>query len=286
MGGFSGQLWRHIDDRIRTARESGALCPMATEHHRVESGPVQFSVHVLGAARSKLAALESQRRSGSNPFLHPEPELVVGQLPPSHDLLLNKFPVLDRHVLLVTRDFEPQSAALSSGDFAAVSACLDDGDGLVFFNSSTVAGASQIHKHLQLVPLPIGFGPGRTPIEHLLEKVPRGEIGRVPALGFAHQVHVCGDPPSWIDREQMQRVFQTLFGTASRSRSEHPFNLLLTRRWMMLVPRRRECFEGISVNALGFVGSLLVRDRSELERVREVGPLTVLSAVAGVDGQD
>jgi ATP adenylyltransferase/5',5'''-P-1,P-4-tetraphosphate phosphorylase II len=60
-----------------------------------------------------------------------------------------------------------------------------------------------------------------------------------------------------------------------------PHDLLATRRWMMVVPRSRERFEGVSVNALGFAGSLLVRDREQLEVVRRHGPLAVLQ---GIDG--
>lgn len=247
---------------------------------------MHWVVHELGWIHRKLAFTDSQRLHGDDPFRTPEADLLIGRISPTHLVVLNKFPVLDAHILITTERFEYQYDPLSHQDFEAVQRCLDELDGLAFFNSSVVAGASQLHKHLQLVPLPIGFGPGRTPIEHLLERVPRGEVGHVPELDFAHQVQVCGDPPSWIDGEQIQRVFWALFDAVSRGRSEQPFNLLLTRRWMMVVPRRRECFEGISVNALGFVGSLLVRDRSQLERVREVGPLTVLSAVAGVGGQD
>jgi ATP adenylyltransferase len=49
---------------------------------------------------------------------------------------------------------------------------------------------------------------------------------------------------------------------------------------MLAVPRAREKFEGISVNALGFAGSLFVRDEAEAARVRATGPM-VLAAVAG-----
>jgi ATP adenylyltransferase len=60
-----------------------------------------------------------------------------------------------------------------------------------------------------------------------------------------------------------------------------PYNLLVTRRWMLAVPRSREKFGSISVNALGFAGSLFVRDDAEMTRLRAVGPMGVLRAVAG-----
>jgi len=49
---------------------------------------------------------------------------------------------------------------------------------------------------------------------------------------------------------------------------------------MLIVARSRECFETISINALGFAGLLFVRTHAELERVRAVGPMRVLRAVA------
>ncbi len=58
-----------------------------------------------------------------------------------------------------------------------------------------------------------------------------------------------------------------------------PYNLLVTRDWMLLVPRSAEAYESISVNALGFAGSLLVRDERELELVCERGPMAVLREV-------
>jgi ATP adenylyltransferase len=58
------------------------------------------------------------------------------------------------------------------------------------------------------------------------------------------------------------------------------YNLLLTRRWMLLTPRVAESYAGISVNALGFAGCLLVHDRQQLALLKHVGPMTVLQQVA------
>jgi ATP adenylyltransferase len=58
-----------------------------------------------------------------------------------------------------------------------------------------------------------------------------------------------------------------------------PYNLLVTDRWMLVVPRSRERFEGISINALGFAGALLVRDPAQLAAVERAGPMSVLRHV-------
>jgi sulfate adenylyltransferase (ADP) / ATP adenylyltransferase len=68
-------------------------------------------------------------------------------------------------------------------------------------------------------------------------------------------------------------------GALSDGRQTAPYNLLATRRWMLVVPRGRERYESISINALGFAGSLFVRHEAEVELVRRVGPMAVLGAV-------
>ena len=58
------------------------------------------------------------------------------------------------------------------------------------------------------------------------------------------------------------------------------YNLLMTRRWMLLAPRSRDAFAGIPVNALGFAGSLLVRDPEQLATLEWLGPMEILQSVA------
>ena len=59
-----------------------------------------------------------------------------------------------------------------------------------------------------------------------------------------------------------------------------PYNLLATRKWLLFVPRSKERFESISVNALGFAGAMFVQDREALQQVRMCGPMAVLKGVA------
>jgi len=45
---------------------------------------------------------------------------------------------------------------------------------------------------------------------------------------------------------------------------------------MLLVPRLQEFSRGVSVNALGFAGALLVKDDEQLGQLRRAGPWTML----------
>ena len=86
--------------------------------------------------------------------------MFVADISPTHVCLLNKFNVIDHHLLVVTRAFEEQDAAINAADFAALWVCMAEVDGLAFYNGGKLAGASQRHKHLQIAPLP--WGPGRS----------------------------------------------------------------------------------------------------------------------------
>ena len=216
-----------------------------------------------------------------NPFLPPDPELLIGEVSPDHIAVLNKFNVLDHHLLIVSRRFEPQEALLTLDDFAALTACMHEMDGLGFYNSGTVAGASQPHKHLQLVPLPLAHGPRPTPLDSVLDcSIEKGTITRVPTLPFVHSMIILdGSRIGEYRAVELHQLYRSACAAVGVHDETQPYNLLLTRRWMLVVPRSREDWRGMSINALGFAGSLLVRTSSELDQLQEVGPLAVLKSV-------
>ncbi|MCU0305052.1 MAG: hypothetical protein MUC56_13455 [Thermoanaerobaculales bacterium] len=260
---------------------SGALVSIPTETTIVEDAGIPFIVHVSTLQRTKRRAGLATTSARSNPFLPPDPELSLGPVPPRHHAVLNKFNVLERHLLIVTRTFEPQRALLDDGDLEALAHCMAEVDGLGFYNAGVVAGASQEHKHLQLVPLPLGRGPLATPLDAIVDpSLAPGRLSRLPALPFEHTLIP-------LDGRQLtpNRVSE-LAGAYDEARrslgildDSRPYNLLVTRRWLLLVPRRREHWRTVSVNALGFAGSLLVGDPDELAAVRREGPLNVLRSV-------
>jgi ATP adenylyltransferase len=247
--------------QIARALASGDLQPSATEIHEIEDRGVRFSVRVLAGPDAKQRSRREQDETGIDPFLPPyADELFVAELSPTHVVLLNKFPVLDEHLLVVTKAFEPQESALGEADFEALRRLMEQLGGLGFYNAGPVAGASQPHKHLQWVPLPESGLPTRA----LLASAQRG---------FACASARVGPATS------LASVYRELLAEL-RARPEDPYNLLVTGEAMALIPRSRHGFEGFSTNALGYAGSLLVRSRRELERLREVGPVRVLAGAA------
>ncbi len=279
-----GTLWGLVQARTRHALDCGAMQPIATHSDYVEQQGVRFLVRVV----SSLAGKDGARRPAAvpaNPFLPYEPDLHVADVSASHICLLNKFNVVDRHILIVTRAFEDQRALLSARDFGALAHCMAEYPALGFYNGGEAAGASQRHKHLQMVPLPLAAGGPAVPIAPLLglgRDSPAAARARTqPGLPFPHAfMALDGLPPA----AELADAYLSLLAHAGVSRAcgevLAPYNLLLTADWMLLVPRRQEHYRGISINALGFAGALLVRTAEQMALLRTVGPLEALIQVA------
>ncbi|MGB0128996.1 MAG: DUF4922 domain-containing protein [Rhodocyclaceae bacterium] len=288
----SGAVWPAILIRHGEALTSGAIQPIETAQTFVEDGGVRFLVRLAVAlARKDGARTPAAAGPAANPFLPWEPALFVGGVSPTHIALLNKFSVIDCHLLIVTRVFEPQEILLQREDFAALALCMGDVDGLGFYNGGTVAGASQPHKHLQLVPLPLAEPGDAVPMEAaFVAAAAQGSLDLLPALPFRH-VFATLDPALFDDpstaAEALHRVYREMcaeVGVADRvahanSRQAIPYNLLLTRRWMLMVVRSAESWADISVNALGFAGSLFVRTAAQMAAIQRAGPMAVLQGV-------
>ena len=155
-----GTLWTRIQKQTRHGLECGALQSIATDYEFVEDNGVNFLVRVLTNLTRKDEAKKKQDKAAKkgkdfNPFLPYEEDLFVSDISQTHLCLLNKFNVVENHLLIVTREFEEQESLLNYQDFQAMWACLREIDGLIFYNGGKIAGASQRHKHLQLVPTPL-----------------------------------------------------------------------------------------------------------------------------------
>ena len=278
-----GTLWSTLLERTAHARERRAILSIPTEPEMIEQGGVAFQVRVITALAMK--ALITAAKSNNDPFLPYDPDLFVAEVSPTHVALLNKFNVVDHHLVIVTRSFEPQETLLTREDCAALLICLAEIEGLAFYNAGPAAGASQRHKHLQLIPLS-ALPEALLPIEPLLRSVQMaGATGTVPGLPFLHAYAQMD--PAWIDQRRdgassLLACYHSLLRSVwlSVEAPSVPYNLLVTRRWLLLVPRSKEFFEGISVNALGFAGALLVKDAAQLAILRKHGPMTALQRVA------
>jgi ATP adenylyltransferase len=230
----------------------------------------------------QLAALNPAFTSPTCPFCPPlDPNLTLGETKTGHQVILNKFPVLESHLLAISNTHEDQESYLGPEDFAAATEVLGEEDGLIFFNAGRHAGASQPHKHVQVVKT------GQLPLAAWLARGPSGR----PRLPYRHALAPL-DASAFQEGVAGPLLFATYARLLAQSGvatttvqpgiiQEAPYNLLLTRQWMIIVPRTTErAAMDIPINALGFAGIILLRDESQEQLVCSQGALSLLTATS------
>jgi len=98
--------------------------------------------------RSRSADKNAGAGRNANPFSPPEKELTVADVTDTHIAVLNKYNVMDHHLLIVTRRFEDQETLLTLRDFEALWLCMAEYDGLGFYNG----GAKPVRAAAQAPP--------------------------------------------------------------------------------------------------------------------------------------
>ena len=264
--------------RSEEAVACGALCPLST---RVEAwngaGDQSFELrHLIGSPPRHLRSAGPK----PNPFRPWDQRLEVERIGADHVVILNKYPVQIGHMLLISRDWAPQTGWLSAGDWQAVRAVQQDSEGLWFFNSGPRAGASQPHRHLQLLPR----DPGQVlcPRERWWEK--RLSSRDADATNRLER-HCSVVPLQDASADCLQAAYLALCKAQGVGhplddvQPLKPYNLLFSHSWMALVSRSRDECKGFSINALGFAGYLLCTDRSDRCWLDQHGPEKLLSHV-------
>ncbi|WP_455204498.1 ATP adenylyltransferase family protein [Kaarinaea lacus] len=290
-----GELLPKIVRCSRQALAGGALRPIQTQRYTLIENDVRYSVRKVASLARKSNAKQTspQLNIPDNPFLPYDPDLFVTDVSDTHVCLLNKFNVVDNHVLIVTREFEHQETLLTIEDMQALWLCMQEFSSLGFYNGGEIAGASQVHKHLQLIPLPIDSGGYYdVPTAALIESASyHNGVSNSCGFPFVHAAHKLDEnilrhtqrAPEYL-WQCYQRLLESTgivaLNIKGEARQSQPYNLLLTKRWMMLVPRRQECYDNISINALGFAGSFFVRDDTQYQLIRTVGPTAILRGVS------
>ncbi len=289
-----------LEERVRQkteyARKTGALQSIETDYRFIEQDGIHFIVRTLTNLirkekdKQRQKAKEVKTGKKVDPFLPYEADLFVCDISPTHICLLNKFNVVENHLLIVTRAFEEQEDLLNLNDFMALWACMQQMDGLAFYNAGKAAGASQRHKHLQLVPLPFVPDTPYLPIQQAIDDaVYHHEIGTIPSFSFRHAItklDLDRDLPLLAAQTMLDRYYALLeavnLTVTNPPQQPGAYNFLATKKWMSIVPRSQESFRSISVNSLGFAGSLFVRDDKAFELLQKITPLTILQQVGFV----
>ncbi|MEM9006697.1 MAG: phosphorylase [Cyanobacteria bacterium P01_F01_bin.86] len=283
-------LRQQVIDTTEQALESGALQPIATQLEILPDASLQFYVRILdNLVRKEAAQKRPKSKKPFNPFLPYEKALFVAHLSETHACLLNKYNVVEHHILMVTREYESQESWLTQTDFEALTHCLAQINGLGFYNGGSQAGASQHHKHLQLVPFSETDGGHDLPLTKLIlaEQEVLKTSTQISSLPFRHSIQLlkinwAQDVASEISQQLFKHYQDLMIDIGLKldsAQPDIPYNLLVTREWMAVVPRSQESYQNIGVNSLGYSGWLLVKNYEDLEKLKQIGPMNLLKIV-------
>ncbi|KAL1941971.1 hypothetical protein VTO73DRAFT_6501 [Trametes versicolor] len=307
-----------LPEAFEKAQASGDLLFFPSTVHKHTENGVEFEIRLCPALQNKprlptpdfsadAPAVEEKEKKKPDPFAPPYvPNLYLGEVRDAEEgdeyvILFNKYSVQPHHILMVTKEFQSQTSPLMPPDLVQaylflVAARKAGRKFFAFYNCGDLSGASQPHKHLQLIPVE-DDGP---PIEHLARGVKLEQEDRPFALSSVpYANHVRRLPSSLpttrpaalepILTDAFLSLLDLAISTVRRDGTYPPgppsYNVVLTLEHMHVVPRRRETHvlagtgEELSVNALGFAGMLLVKSEREMEAVKGEGLGVILRGV-------
>ncbi|GAB5593016.1 bifunctional AP-4-A phosphorylase/ADP sulfurylase [Umbelopsis nana] len=289
-----------VEEKYLSALQSGNLIFFNTDTETKSEGGIEFQIKHAPSLLSKPRADDVKEGTGGiDPFENPNPALHIADLA-DHRVLLNKFCVVPNHLLLVTKEFKKQTDPLLPSDLRATWEILSQlpQPALAFYNCGELSGASQPHKHIQIVPLTKSAN--SLPINVVYERISgrkAGEIYTIKSLPYIHvlvplDLNFIGTS---TDPEEVEsylgQMFFGLFDSMIQQLRENDsqvtfsYNFILTSQYMMMVPREKEFWEvaekdiKLSVNSLAFAGLLLTKTSEELETLKYSNILDILAEV-------
>ncbi|CAH7687236.1 ATP adenylyltransferase-domain-containing protein [Phakopsora pachyrhizi] len=302
-----------LQSKFDSALQSDGLTFIPTQVSHLESGSgVKFEIRLAPSLNKKPEKSNVESKTIKNdPFLPPySPDLFVceseaqnqGDSDDSYVIVLNKYCVVPRHFLMVTKAFKSQSSPPSPRDLLAVINILDqahltepNSDWLSFYNCGPQSGAS-----FQFIPIQHG----ENPLGSLIERsapVKEEQVFNLLELKFAHFIiklpqanksnnHGSNDGLlESIIGERFMLLLDSMIdhlrhlpGSSSLEMNQLSYNIAITRSYMILVPRSSEMVSstGISINSLAVgAGMVLVKSQDQLDQLKHMGIDSVLAHV-------
>jgi sulfate adenylyltransferase (ADP) / ATP adenylyltransferase len=237
-------------------------------------------------------------------------ELLIAQIPKphtSHALVLNKYPVINNHFIIATKDNKPQTDLLAEDDLGLTYACLRAWQArqadrppsrlFAFFNSGEHSGASQVHRHLQFLSVEDMAGTDDHDWSPLIDRMtsrahpdmPLYQDPSLPLLHFSTPLEEEMSPAN-LHRKYLLLV------KAAVSATQHPgrpltedltieqngkpiisYNLAMTTERMAICPRSSEAASvqgagpesSVAINGTVLGATLMVKDEAEWDILRE-----------------
>ena len=281
-----GSLLSMATQASERALRSGDLKHIDTELSIYTEADISFQIRVLSNLDKKTNAgkeleslphgeklLQQAASIETNPFLPFEQQMFVCDLSESRAMLLNKFNVVNNHLLIITKHFEDQRSPLSKVDFYGLSVAMREFPALAFYNAGKEAGASQKHRHIQILPK-----------AELGAEIPISPSVLNNTLFSFRYCLISGlQKDSEVRSEQLWKFYNRSIDELSLKRDDgflKPYNLLVCGNWAIIIPRSKESANNISINSLGFAGLFLVKNQTQIADLQTHGVLKTLADVA------
>jgi len=284
---MQGALLQLVKEKTKAGTSSSQLQTLFSDLEYVADGGWKIPVRIKrpGVTAAKPMNLDPHA-AAKDPFLPPfETHLHIDswdslRYPGRYTLLLNKFNVMNHHMLLVTRSFVSQFTSLDPADLVVALDIVREINGFGFYNAGLAAGPSQPHRHLQIIPREgneLAFLP-------LLDSAAESASSPaapliLPELPYKHafgQLAPAVDAPALFDLYKRCLIAADVPLPSAIEAEVLAHNVLLGPKWIMVVPRQQADFEEISGNGLNFGGSFFVKSRESLLKIERVGALNIL----------
>ena len=272
-------IWSKALEISSKAVDSGAICPLNTTKYQSNEDNCDYELRFLNSPIPKYLIDYGPKL---NPFIPWDSRLEIEPINNKHILILNKYPVQLGHMLLITNSWKAQDGWLTIDDFESIVNVDNDTTGLWFFNSSKEAGASQPHRHFQLLP------------RHYKQSIcPRYKwfcslLNQKKNLSsiISHSITIKPrNRKAYSKGNDLFNSYKSMVSDMNLGQIDiinkplKPYNLLITSEWLALITRETEKSNGFSINALGFAGYFLGTKYSNIDRLIKFGPEEILKDV-------
>ena len=268
--------WEKALEQTRVSINNNSLYPLRTKNITKELyDDNDFIIRKLDTSKFKKKWNYGPKQ---NPFKPWEKILEIDKIGDKHQLILNKYPVQKGHILLITNTWRPQNGWLDINDWIAIQKVNNDTSGLWFFNSSPIAGASQPHRHFQL--LRRAYGEVACPRENwfLDLRFNRNSSNKLKKSIIVSDFNFL-ENPSTIYALYLKLSKDIGLGDPRKDeKPKYPHNILITNNWITIIKRMHDHIHGISINGLGFAGYILVTEKSNINYLKKFGPEKLLES--------
>ncbi len=244
--------------------------PACIHNWLIDSAQFQFCLTSALAKKPTLQTPHSgteDRRDGSDIITT---GFEIGKIGNAHLLIANKFCWAKPHFLLLTLDgYRRQHEPLDESDLQSIWSVLStmSTEYMAFYNCGRDGGCSRLHKHMQLIPTL------KDTFASFLDFNGDDPEPQVPFHWFYHRFDSQDVTVPHLVETYDKLLWQAteVGGVPEDADSVPPgaalpHNVIMTRLWMIVVPRRRAAInKDVAANALGMLGYIAAAREHEID---------------------